>query len=108
MRVAQGRAGDEELLLVAQPAREARRAQFLEPVASSFRKRGPWRRGREDVDGRAQARPARGGGSPRLRMAVDDDVADIAEDLRRAVAPRRELEQRRRLVHEARRQLPLE
>ena len=40
-----------------------------------------------------------------LRVAVDDDVAEVGQQLGGAVAARRELEQLRRLVEERRRRL---
>ena len=40
-----------------------------------------------------------------LRPAVDDHVAEVAQDLRRAVAPRLEAEQLRRVVDERRRRV---
>jgi hypothetical protein len=98
VRVAPGRVGDQHALLVQHPARETRGAQLPETLPAARRRvagRYLWQAGRRE-------RPRRGP-SDHLGVAVDDDFAQEAEQAGRPVAPRRKVEERRRLVDEARR-----
>ena len=101
VRVAEGGVGDQQALLPAGPFGEVLGAQPLQNLARAIRRRG-------GVVARHRRRPdaARRKLTPDGRIAVDDDVAEIGQQLGGAVAARRELEQLGRLVQPARGHVP--
>ena len=105
MRVAERRVGDEQPLLLADPGGELLRAEPAEQVARAF---GVCFGSRRRDDGPARRRPAGGQPGGGFDGAVDDDLADVGEQFRRAVLPAREVEQLGRLVDEARRHAVIE
>ncbi len=101
MCVAEGRVCEQQALLVARPLREAARPKLPQQLA-----RARWR-------GRLVAARKRRRGECRwnrlalhLRVAVQDDVADVGEQLRCAVAALREAKQFERLVEKRSRGVP--
>ena len=99
MRVAHGGVGDEHALLGAHPFGELSGAELFEALARPIRN-GLVRIIGRDRRARGRRRP---GAAARFRMAVDGDVGDPGQELGRAVLALLEVEQRRRLVDEARR-----
>ena len=103
MGVAQGRVRDEQLLLLERPFGEFLRAKFEQQLARAWRRRLFM----------VAARHPPGGENVlwleafHQRMAVYRDVAQIPQQLGRAVAARLELEQLRRRVNQRRRGQPL-
>ena len=102
MGVAQRRVGDEEPLLVADPLREPLGAELAQLLAH------PVRRGRGAIRRRGHRR-----GQDARRVvallhvlpAVDDDVREVRQDLRRAIPGRSALKQLRCVVDERRRRV---
>ena len=109
--VAEGRVGHQQPLLLEHPGGELLRPQLVELVA---RARAAWLAGRRRrrrsqgtgiaARGRRHLRLRAGRLLPsrHLRVAVDDDVADVRQQLGGPVLALRQVEQLRRLVDEAR------
>jgi hypothetical protein len=95
VRVAEGRVGDEQLLLLERPFGEFFRAQFQQQLARARRRRLLAVVGRRRAAAKASLGETLG-----LRIAVDDDIAEKGQQLGGAVAARLELEQLRRGVNQ--------
>ena len=86
--IAERRIGQQQTRLVARPFGEPLRAELLQQLPCSVRRRIVIRFGNRRGQNRLGPRLIR-----HLRIAVDDHLAEISQQLRRAVAARRETEQ---------------
>ena len=107
--VAHRRVGDEELLLLAHPAGELLGAELLVDVPRAFRQVRDLVRPHRAGGGGVPGDVAGAGGAEvgalfalHVRVAVDDDVGEVGQQLGGAVLPRAEVEEFRRLVEEPR------